>query len=382
MNQFSTYPFYLRLSLILLLFFLSGALVFIGQDIIAPLAFSILLAMLLLPANIFLEKRKVKRVPAIIISLTLALIVIAVVIYIISIQITSFTEDIPVIKKHLNDHYITVQKWVYKTFNITRREQTKLIDDATDKLKDSGTIGETFFSFTKALMVVFLLPVYTFLLLYYRDMIKKFLVTVFHSKHENKVREVLQESRSIVQGYMTGLMIEMAIVAVINIAGFLILGISYPVLLGVIAAILNMIPYIGMLIAGIFCMLVTLSTSQQIADVIWVAVVLTLVQFIDNNLIMPKVVSSKVKINALISIVGVLIGGALCGVSGMFLSIPSIAILKVIFDRVDDLKPWGMLLGDDITGKGQGHIIRRFKNIQKRKPVAIIETEYTTDNSN
>ena len=87
---------------------------------------------------------------------------------------------------------------------------------------------------------------------------------------------------------------------------------------------------------------------------------------------MPKVVSSKVKINALISIVGVFIGGALCGISGMFLSIPAIAILKVIFDRVDELKPWAMLLGDDITGKDQVHIIKRIKNIQKRKPEPVV----------
>ena len=74
-------------------------------------------------------------------------------------------------------------------------------------------------------------------------------------------------------------------------------------------------------------------------------------QFFDNNLIMPKVVSSKVKINALITILGVLAGGLMAGVSGMFLSIPTIAILKIIFDRVEDLKPWGLLLGDEITRK-------------------------------
>jgi predicted PurR-regulated permease PerM len=89
-----------------------------------------------------------------------------------------------------------------------------------------------------------------------------------------------------------------------------------------------MIPYVGMLIAGIVCMLITLANSNNIADILWVAVVLTIVQFIDNNILMPYVVSSKVKINALVSIVGVLIGGALAGVSGMFLSIPGIAIMK------------------------------------------------------
>jgi predicted PurR-regulated permease PerM len=59
------------------------------------------------------------------------------------------------------------------------------------------------------------------------------------------------------------------------------------------------------------------------------------------------IVGSKVRINALAAIVGVLVGGALCGIAGMFLSIPGLAVLKVIFDRINGLKPYGMLLGDD-----------------------------------
>ena len=114
-----------------------------------------------------------------------------------------------------------------------------------------------------------------------------------------------------------------------------------------LAAIQNMIPYVGILIATLVCMLITLANSNNISDIIWVGVVLTIVQFIDNNFLMPYVVSSKVKINALVSIIGVLVGGALAGVSGMFLSIPGIAIMKAIFDRVDGLQPWGLILGDD-----------------------------------
>ena len=167
-------------------------------------------------------------------------------------------------------------------------------------------------------------------------------------KHSQKVTEVLHESRSIVQSYMTGLMIELAIVAVINASGFLIIGVKYAIFLGLLSAILNLIPYIGLLIASVVCMAITLTTSTQTSDVAWVGIILVAVHLIDNNIITPKVVSSKVKINALITIIGVLIGGSLAGVSGMFLSIPTVAILKIIFDRVDNLKPWGMLLGDEI----------------------------------
>jgi predicted PurR-regulated permease PerM len=71
------------------------------------------------------------------------------------------------------------------------------------------------------------------------------------------------------------------------------------------------------------------------------------VEFLNSLILTPYIVGSKVQINALASIVGVFVGGALAGISGMFLSIPVMAIMKAIFDRVDNLKPWGILLGDE-----------------------------------
>ena len=358
-------PFYIRLTLILLMLALIGLIIFIGQDIIVPLAFAILLAVLLLPLNNYLERKGISRVFAIILSIALFIIISGGVIYFLSSQIAGFMNDIPAIKKHLAEHEKTVQHWMTQQFNITKTEQTTIIDNAAEKIKDSGSglLGNTFLSVTQGILLIVLLPVYCFLILYYRSMIKRFLIALFKSEYEPKVIEVLQESKLIVQGYMTGLIIEMGIVAAINALGFFIAGIEYAVFLGVLSAILNMIPYIGMLIASVFCMLITLTTSTHISDIIWVVVILTVVQFIDNNIIMPKVVSSKVKINALITILGVLIGGALAGVAGMFLSIPAIAILKVISDRVEGLKPWGILLGDDITGSKKNKIYLKLESI-------------------
>ncbi len=376
MNTTGPAPFYQRLSLTLISLTIIGFAIFIGQDILVPLAFAILLAILLLPVTNFLERKKVGRALASILGILLAMLFIGGIIYFLSSQISGFIQDLPSIKQHLADHWKTVQKWVYQNFHFTRSEQKNFMEDAADKFKSSGTgiLGDTVISLTQAIMVMVLLPVYTFLILYYRDMIKRFLVDVFKSEHEEKVMEVLRESRSIVQGYMIGLIIEMGIVAAINSFGFMLLGIQYAIFLGVLAAILNMIPYIGMLIASVFCMIITLTNSTEITDILGVLGILIVVQFIDNNIIMPKVVSSKVKINALITILGVLVGGALAGISGMFLSIPAIAILKVIFDRVDNLKPWGMILGDEITGARKSKFYMKlgfFSN--KLKPPAPVK---------
>jgi predicted PurR-regulated permease PerM len=128
--------------------------------------------------------------------------------------------------------------------------------------------------------------------------------------------------------------------------GLLILGIDYAVLIGVLGALLNLIPYIGGIIAVAMPMMIALVTKDSPWFALYVMAVYYFIQLVDNNYIVPKIVASKVKINALVSIVAVLAGGALWGVAGMFLSIPLLAIIKVICDFIEPLKPIGFLLGD------------------------------------
>ena len=163
-------------------------------------------------------------------------------------------------------------------------------------------------------------------------------------------------------------MIETAIVFTLNTIGFLILGVKYGVFLALLAALLNLIPYVGMLAANIICMLITIVSSDSTRDALWVGIILAVVQIIDNNVTMPLIVGNRVRINALVTIVGVLVGGALCGIPGMFLAIPAIAVCKVICDRVTELRPWGGLLGDGSDATAQG--TRRKK---KEKIVAVNE---------
>jgi predicted PurR-regulated permease PerM len=136
--------------------------------------------------------------------------------------------------------------------------------------------------------------------------------------------------------------------------------------------LLNMIPYIGGIVQLIFSALVVFTDSGSISLLIWATAILFIVQFIDNNILVPLIIGTKVQLNSLISIIGVLLGGALCGIGGMFLSIPALAICKVIFDRVDDLKPWGRLFGtDDDPSKSYLRIHKRRKKLPPAPPPTI-----------
>jgi AI-2 transport protein TqsA len=202
--------------------------------------------------------------------------------------------------------------------------------------------------------VATLIPVYIFLLFLYQRRLVDFLVQAFSGhRRDTGVTEVLRESKAAIQSYMVGLLIEGSIVAALNVTALLLLGIPYALLLGVLGALLNFIPYIGGLTAIALPVLMAFVTKSGYLYPLGVVAVYMVIQFIDNHFLIPRIVASKIKVNALVAIVGVLVGNAIGGVAGMFLALPVIAILKIVFDRIPSLKPWGMVLGDEETPRGR-----------------------------
>lgn len=341
-------PFHQKLGFTLLSLSLICVALFYGKDIILPVLFSILLANILLPITHYLSRKKFNKSLSIFLPLLLSIIVGIGVVYFLSSQIMNFMDDVPALKERVNEVSHSVQVWFRQTTDITIRKQNQYINETVNDFKDNtpGIVGSTFDSLAGILVYVVLIPLYTFLILYYKKNIKVFLISVFKNGSEKEVTEVLTESTRVSQQYLVGLLIETTLVFLLNTTGFLILGIKYAVFLALFAALLNLIPYVGILVANVLCMLITLASSDNITNVVWVGIILAVVQFLDNNFGMPLIVGNKVKINALVTIIGVFIGGALCGIPGMFLAIPGLAVLKVIFDKVPELQPWGTLLGD------------------------------------
>jgi predicted PurR-regulated permease PerM len=195
-------------------------------------------------------------------------------------------------------------------------------------------------------VVLFLLPVYIFLILFYQPIIIESIRRFFAESNQKEVSEIISQTKTVIQRYLTGLVIEAIIVAALDTVALLILGIEYAFLLGIIGALLNIIPYIGGLIAVALPMIVALVTKSSPFYALYVLAAYYFIQIIDNNYIVPKIVASKVKINALFSIIVIIAGNALWGIPGMFLSIPLLAIVKLICDHIESLKPLGFLLGD------------------------------------
>ena len=346
----SKLPNYAKLAFILLAISLMLALLYVGQHILVPILMSLLFAILLRPVVRFLNiKLKFPHVIAVLIAVILFVMLIAGIVLFVSNQVGAISNDWETIKSNLETHYHNLQKWAKQTLNISYKDQEKYIKQATSNTDGQNKIvGNTISNFTEVMVTVILVPFYTFLILLYRNLFMRFLSKLVKSKNQEKLQEILLHIKIAIQSFLVGLLFEMGIVATLTTVGYMIIGVPYALLLGVITGLLNLIPYIGILIAGILSIVATLTVSTDLSSIFGVVLINVIVQLIDNNIIVPLVVSSKVRINAIISVIGIVIGGVIAGVAGMFLAIPIIAILKVIFDRIESLEPWGYLMGDDL----------------------------------
>jgi len=363
--QLKQYPFYLKSTAILLGIVLFVYILINLSGVLIPFSFALIIAILLNPLVNRFKKTGLNHILAIIISMLIALVVLGGILYFLSSQIIGFSENLPILKQKFAALLAQLQLWVKHTFGMTLTKQVRLINEALDSSK--SLLGKTVGTALGTLVVVLILPVYVFLLLFYKTLILNFLYEIFAEENSKKVSDILNQTKNAIQSYMVGLLLEAIIVAVLNSTALLILGVEYAILLGVIGAILNMLPYIGGIIAIALPVLMATVTKDGYSTQLGILVAYLIIQFIDNNFLVPRIVSSKVQINALVSIVVVLLGNALWGVPGMFLSIPFVAILKIIFDRVEGLRPWGKLLGDEIPTKHKGEIWPRRR---KKKSVA------------
>ncbi len=353
------YPFYFRSTVILFGIILFVYILFMLKSILIPLAFAVMISILLNPLVNKFQQKKIPKIIAIGIALVISTVFLAGVMFFISSQIVKFSENMTALQQKFSELFGDFQSWLQQNYSLSLIKQKQWISEAGNNLKPllAATLGTAL----DTVSVIVLLPVYIFLILYYKTLILNFFYEVFAERNSNEVGVVLEHTKKAIQSYMIGLLLEAIIVAALNSTALLILGVDYAVLLGVIGAILNVLPYIGGIIAIALPIIIASITKNGYSTQIGIIIAYMVIQFIDNNIIFPSIVSSKVKINALVSLVGVLLGGALWGLAGMFLSIPLIATLKIIFDRVEELKPWGKILGTEVPVYHKGQVWKRLK---------------------
>ncbi len=341
-------PSYAKITIFLVGFFAILTMLYIAQGIIVPIVFSLIIAIVINPIINFFVRLRINRIAAIIITLFIAYIFITALSILLFTQARHFSQSWPV----LVDKFTALLNQTITSASGYFRIDPQNIHEWITKTKgdfiniNSGSIGKTLIAVGGWIVLFFLVPVYIFMILFYQPLLLEFIQRLFGKNNRSQVNEIITQTKKVIQRYLVGLVIEAIIMAALNTMALLILGIDYAILLGIIGAMLNVIPYIGGIIAVALPVMVALATKSTLWYVFFILASYSFIQLIDNHYIVPKIVASKVKINALFSVIVVIFGNALWGIPGMFLSIPLLAIIKLIFDHIEPMKPWGFLLGD------------------------------------
>ncbi len=342
-------PGHLKALTILLLLIVIVFILIVGRSLLIPIMLGGYIAMLLIPVCNWMESKRVPRPLAALISLLTSLAVILGLIALVVLQVRSFSRDFEDVTGRLNSYLADLDQMATEIFGANLGienglDKTQLFDLLES---NSETVSNFLLSTIGSLSGVVLLPVFIFFMLLYRDHLANFITKFFNPEEEENVKSKIKGLRKVVQYYIIGMIKVMGILAVLNTAALYGIGVKHALFFGLFAALLNIIPYLGPFLGAILPFIFAFLTMDGLIYPLMVVITFTVIQLIESNFLTPKIVGGNVNLNALMTFLGLLIGGAIWGVIGMILIIPTLAILKRIFELKDSTKPYAYLFGEE-----------------------------------
>ena len=335
--------------LVFLQYFLIIVLIlYFGQSLLIPASFGLLISFVLYPVCRWLEARKFSRVMAILTSLTLFLILTLLLVALMVRQFSLFTRQWPDLYDKIILLLTDAFKYVSDFFHVAPEERRNwlntLLTDASQNILQ--LLPRAVYNTSISAVLFLLVPFYTALILYYRQLLITFLFHLFPgARNKEDILHILQESILAYYNFIKGMALVYLVVGILNSIGLTALGIPNAIFFGFIASILTFIPYIGITIGALLPMSIAWLTYDSIWYPVGIIGIFVVVQVLEANIIFPLAVSFKLKINALATIMVIMLGAIIWGAPGMILFMPFTAIFKLIADKVEVLKPFSILLG-------------------------------------
>ncbi|MFD2200704.1 AI-2E family transporter [Shivajiella indica] len=330
-----------KIAYSLIIFVLVVWIMMAGSIIILPLVWGAFFAFALYPISNWLEEKRFPRAFAILITLIFVTSIAATVFYVLTDQVIGLISDIPEIQAsfekkmnlYLSDmgHYLGMGEESMPT--------------TSDFLKKEN-LESALFETGRSLVLLGVIPLFVFLMLYYKDFYVEFLRKIAKDG-EHTILNWIRESGGVIQSYLLGMLMVTIIVSIICGFVFYFLGIKYYVLFAIFIAVMNLIPYVGVIFSSLLLVFYVLLTTDSLFYPLATLFMLWLIQFIENNFITPVVVGARVRVNAFAVILAILVGGFIWGISGMILFIPLAGLLKITFEKIPSLAPYGYLMGEN-----------------------------------
>jgi len=328
--------------------FITLVILYFGRSLFIPLSFAMLISFLLYPVCRWLEQKGIHRIVSIGLSLASVLFIFAVIVYLLFAQVVEFSNEWENLEIKLQE---TLNHWSVFLTNEFGINEEKQINYIKNILSNSSSqvfflLKDTLYSFSESLFYLLIIPIFSALILFYRQLLVQVLYHLFSLDKKEMIHEIIIETIHEYYKFIKGMLAVYVIVGFLNSIGLAIIGIPYPFLFGFIASVLTFIPYIGIIVSSLLPITVAWITFNSIWYPIGVITVFTLVQVLEAYIIFPYAVGSRLKINTLVILIMVLVGGILWGPAGMILFIPFISILKLLADRTESLKSLSLLLSN------------------------------------
>ena len=317
----------------------------VGKQILIPLVLGLFLSLSLSPMVEKLQRWKIPKTLAVVVSFLGTFIILGIIGTTIGFAINDFANKIPDYSQLVNTNITKTKDVIIGIIPFDKELVAQKISENTN-LSSVGisTIGSVLSTTTNIGATLGLTFVITFLMLLYRNRIRKFTNMITKTENQNRVTAIVHKSFSVMPRYLTGILTVVIIMTILNTFGFMIIGTPSPLFWGLIVSLLNVIPYVGPAIgfgaAALFSLLVAGPTVALLAMIMFL-----IVQFIDNNLLTPLIAGSQININALAAIVSLVVWGMIWGAVGMVLALPILGLIKIICDEIPELQPIGYLIG-------------------------------------
>ncbi len=343
-----------------------------GKEVLVPVCFSVFFAMLFTPLSNRMERWGLNRIFTSLISILIIIIASFLIGLMVYAQSKKLADQFPKIEQKTMELKKKVQGYIGQKMNIPEKKQEEVIDKQMKEGSKNSTqalktfVGGFFGILTSFVMIL----IFTFLFLLQREKYETFFIRLSSgSTTPDESKKLIGRISTVAQSYLTGRVISILIFTVLFSAGFLIIGLEGAFLLAFLAALLTIVPYLGSIVGGLFPFAVALVTADTNVA-IGALIVVGAVQAIDNYFIEPYIIGGEVNISGFFTILILLIGGILWGIAGMVLFLPMLAVAKIIFDSIPELKPYGYLIGDQEGGdKPSEKLLNKLKKIfKKNKP--------------
>jgi len=307
--------------------------------------------------------------------------------YILFTQVSIFTEGMPQITKKINLLINDIRDFAANKLSIKKSVVAEKIQEQIAQLQNSsGYMAASMLKVIPTLLInIFLIPLYTFFLIYYRHFFIEFFYKVLQRSDKEQIDVVIQKMELVIKGYLFGQFLDILIIGAANAIVLYFIGIGYSLILGFLIAIFCIIPYLGMIAGSLVALLVAFVSTDTSWQPLTALIVLWIIHIIDSNFVAPMIIGHKVSINPLVAIFVLFLFGELWGLPGLFLAIPLTAILKVIFDAIPGLHPYGFLLGEPEKYHLKKHsshylkIMQQKKEMENQKPISesVPDINYT-----